>query len=73
LTFADATGAITTRNGVRIVPDEAARPKGDVVNAFGNLPPAQALDDTLASIESRYGAGTRRVVAMQLEYPQKIE
>ena len=70
VTFADAAGAITTRSGIRIVPDETARPKGDIVNAFGDLPPAQALDDTLAGIESRYGAGTRYVVAMQLEYPR---
>ena len=33
-------------------------------------PPALALDATLANIESRYGAGTRYVVAMQLEYPR---
>ena len=73
VTFAEQSGVITTRNGVRIVPDEAARPQGDVVSAFGDRPPAQALNETLAGIESRYGAGTRYVVAMQLEYPQKAE
>jgi transcriptional regulator GlxA family with amidase domain len=64
VTFADAAGAITTRSGIRIVPDQTARPQGDVVNAFGDLPPAQALNDTLAGIEARYGAGTRYVVAI---------
>jgi putative intracellular protease/amidase len=73
VTFADSPGVISTRNGIRIVPDESQRPEGDVVSAFGDRAPAQALDETLAGIESRYGAGTRYVVAMQLEYPQKRE
>jgi transcriptional regulator GlxA family with amidase domain len=73
VTFADSPGVISTRNGIRIVPDESKQPEGDVVNAFGDRAPAQALDETLAGIESRYGAGTRYVVAMQLEYPQKSE
>lgn len=68
VTFAGSQDSITTRNGIRIVPDEAARPKEDVVNGFTDRPPAQALDQTLAGIESRYGARTRYVVAMQLEY-----
>jgi putative intracellular protease/amidase len=73
VTFADSAGAIATRSGIRIVPDEAAQPGENVVNAFGDLPPARALNDTLAGIESRYGARTRYVVAMQLEYPQQAE
>lgn len=67
VTFADSPGAITTRSGIRIVPDATAWPKEDVVNAFTDRPPAQALDETLAGIETRYGARTRYVVAMQLE------
>jgi transcriptional regulator GlxA family with amidase domain len=70
VTFAGSSSAITTRNGIRIVPDETAGPKDDVVNAFADRAPAVALNDTLAGIESRYGARTRYVVAMQLEYPR---
>jgi transcriptional regulator GlxA family with amidase domain len=68
-TFADSP-VITSRAGIRIVPDETARPEYDVVIALDDRPPAQALDATLAGIESRYGARTRYVVAMQLEYPE---
>jgi len=73
VTFADAQDVVTTRNGIRIVPDATARPKENIVNAFTDRPPADALNQTLAGIESRYGADTRYVVAMQLEYPQKSE
>jgi putative intracellular protease/amidase len=73
VTFAGTPGAISTRNGIRILPDETARPRENVVNAFADLAPAQALDETLAGIEARYGANTRYVVAMQLEYPQKAQ
>lgn len=73
VTFADSPGAITTRSGIRIVPDETAKPQADVVSAFGDRAPARALDETLAGIESRYGARTRYVVAMQLEYPQQAK
>jgi hypothetical protein len=73
VTLADAPRAITTRNGIRIIPDESARPKADVLNAFTRRAPSQALDERLAGVESRYGASTRYVVAMQLEYPQKAQ
>jgi putative intracellular protease/amidase len=67
VTFAGSPGVITSRSGIRIVPDASAKPQ-DVVNAFADRAPVQALDQTLAGIESRYGAATRYVVAMQLEY-----
>jgi transcriptional regulator GlxA family with amidase domain len=72
ITFAEAPGPITTRNGIRIVPDSARteRSQEDDVVAFGNRAPAQALDAALSNIESRYGPRTRYVVAMQLEYPR---
>jgi putative intracellular protease/amidase len=72
VTFAEASGPVTTRNGIRIVPDVAStsRPQQDVVEAFRDRAPAQALDAALANIESRYGPRTRYVVAMQLEYPR---
>ena len=71
LTFAGSAGPIATRNGIRIVPDRVdALPQDDVVDSLGNRPPAQALDEVLSSIETRYGPRTRYVVAMQLEYPR---
>jgi putative intracellular protease/amidase len=72
VTFAESAGAIETRNGMRIVPDQVGgdRSAATVVDSFGHRPPAQALDEVLASIESRYGPRTRYVVAMQLEYPR---
>jgi putative intracellular protease/amidase len=72
VTFAASPGAIATRNGIRIVPDQVGGDwsKEHVVDALGNRPPAQALDEVLSSIETRYGPRTRYVVAMQLEYPR---
>ena len=71
VTFAGSPGPVATRSGIRIVPDDSSGPpKGDVVASFGDQTPAQALDDALTSIASRYGSRTRYVVAMQLEYPK---
>jgi transcriptional regulator GlxA family with amidase domain len=72
VTFAGSSGPVTTRNGIRILPDNAStdHSKDDVVAAFGDKAPAQALDAALANIESRYGPRTRYIVAMQLEYPR---
>ena len=72
VTLAGSSEAITTRSGIRIVPDKVGSdsPKEDVVEAFADQAPAKALDATLSSIESRYGPRTRYVVAMQLEYPR---
>ncbi|HEY7641916.1 MAG TPA: DJ-1/PfpI family protein [Steroidobacteraceae bacterium] len=70
VTFASAA-VITSRSGIRIIPDEASPPQARLVNSFADRAPALALDETLAGIESRYGASTHYVVAMQLEYPQR--
>jgi hypothetical protein len=35
------------------------------------LPPADALDEALRQITVRYGIGTTRFVAMQLEYTKQ--
>jgi hypothetical protein len=67
-TFAASAEPVVTRGGIRIVPD-SDRSQGDVV-AIGDRAPAQALDAALSNIETRYGARTRYVVAMQLEYPK---
>lgn len=72
VTFAGAAGALKTRNGIRILPDQVAAswPAERLLPAIGGRQPAQALDDALRVIASRYGTGTADVVAMQLEYPR---
>ena len=70
VTFAASTGAIRTREGIRIVPDEVAAswPEGRRVPVIVNQPPARALENALRAIEDLYGRRTAEVVAMQLEY-----
>lgn len=65
-----ATGAaVESRHGFRIIPDErTAPPRSNPVSALEGKP-ANALDQTLADIATRYGVPTADVVAMQLEYP----
>ena len=71
ITFAGSTEPITTRSGIRIVPDDSHDPpQDDVVASFADRAPAQALDAALSNIETRYGPRTRYIVAMQLEYPK---
>ena len=69
VTFANA-GPVTTRNGVRVLPDRADWPAARRLPAIGDRPPAQALDDALRGIAARHGRSTADVVAMQLEYPR---
>lgn len=66
-----AAGPVTTRNGVRVLPDraEADWPAARCLPAIDDRPPAQALDAALQGVERRYGRRTADVVAMQLEYP----
>lgn len=68
-TFSDQA-EVATRSGLRIIPDRTGTqwPASRIVK-IGNLPPAQALDQTLDAIARRYGVATASVVAMQLEYP----
>jgi putative intracellular protease/amidase len=72
VTFAGAAGALQTRNGVRILPEQTAAnwPAERLLPADGDQPPAKALDQALQGIEARYGARTADFVAMQLEYPR---
>jgi putative intracellular protease/amidase len=74
-TFAGATVAQETRNGVRILPDEVATgwPAEHSISTIDDRPPAKVLDQTLAEIAARYGTRTAEVVAMQLEYPKRTE
>ena len=59
-------GPVTTRSGLRLIPDRA---EGAAALVVGEAPPLRALDATLASIASRYGAAPAGFVAAQLEYP----
>jgi putative intracellular protease/amidase len=72
VTFAGTAGALTTRNGIRILPDQVAAkwPADRLLPAVDGSPPARALDQTLAAIEARYGMPAADFVAMQLEYPR---
>ena len=72
VTFAATAGPVETRNGVRIYPERVARewPAALLLEA-ATLPPADALDEALRQITVRYGIGTTRFVAMQLEYTKQ--
>lgn len=71
-TFASTAGALQTRNGIRILPDEVATnwPAERLLPSVGDRKPAEALDNALEGITARYGARTTDFVAMQLEYPR---
>lgn len=71
LTFAVSAEAVTTRNGVRILPDRIAASwqSNRLVPAIGDSAPVEVFDSTLQAIEERYGARTAYVVTMQHEYP----
>ena len=73
VTFAATAGALESRNGLRIMPDEVAAswPAERRLPDIDASPPARALDQTLAAIEARYGMPTADFVAMQLEYPRQ--
>jgi putative intracellular protease/amidase len=72
VTFAGTAGALPTRSGLRILPQQVATdwPVGRRLPAIGASPPARALDQALLAIEARYGTDTADMVAMQLEYPR---
>jgi putative intracellular protease/amidase len=70
-TFVAREGVVTSREGIRIVPDQFASqwPSARRIS-LGDSKPARQLDETLAAIADRYGQRTGEVVAMQLEYPR---
>jgi putative intracellular protease/amidase len=72
VTFASAAGAQQTRSGIRILPDAVATtwPAERLLPSVGDRKPAEALDDALQGIATRYGTRTTDFVAMQLEYPR---
>lgn len=68
--FSPSGGPVLTANGISILPDrEAAAVPGDRVIRFDPDEPATAvLNRHLNEVGARYGADTRQVVALQLEY-----
>ena len=72
VTLAPTKAAITTANGVRILPDHAVGewPNENRVSIHAGRAPVAALDEALHAIAVRYGEPTANVVAMQLEYPR---
>lgn len=69
-TLAGSTAAVSTANGIRVLPDRVDGDASSVrrVSTFPNRRLAEALDRTLDAITDRYGEPTADVVAMQLEY-----
>lgn len=65
--------AVTTRNGVRLLPDRvvARWSAKQLLRETVNRRPVHALDAALQDIGTWYGPGTADAVAMQLEYPQE--
>ena len=67
--LATSREAIVSANGIRILPDGMAE-TGREIPAFNqDARPAEALEQVLETIASRYGPRTASVVAMELEYP----
>lgn len=71
--YAGSPGAVTTMNGIRILPDtiDTDWPEIRQLSTFPERKPAEALDLTLDAIARRFGEDTGNVVAMQLEYPRE--
>jgi putative intracellular protease/amidase len=70
VTYAAGAGAVKTRSGLLILPDQVAgvgRPAAHMLPAMADQPAAQALSDALQRIAGRYAPGTADMVAMQLE------
>ena len=55
---------------MRIIPDATGAGDADNRLEAPTERPAKALDDALARIGERYGAGTANPVVMQLEHPR---
>lgn len=72
VTFAGSAAAVESRNGLHILPEEVAGqwPAARTVSLPADVGPAKVLDETLRTIEARYGRRTTAIVAMQLEYPR---
>ncbi|MEW6272394.1 MAG: DJ-1/PfpI family protein [Thermodesulfobacteriota bacterium] len=72
LTVSPTEAPVTTRHGLRVLPDVVA-PDAASIDRIQPLPsaePARALDDVLTTLQRIYGESTADLVALQLEYPQ---
>jgi putative intracellular protease/amidase len=69
--YAATAAPVTSRNGLRIMPEraKATLSRERRVSTFVSRKPVEALDLTLNAITARHGKRTTNVVAMQLEYP----
>lgn len=68
VTVAPARGAVTTQQGLQIVPDAAAGAPVDVMlSRLSPDQPARALEAALGGIAARYGQSTADFVRLQLE------
>ncbi|WP_195759982.1 DJ-1/PfpI family protein [Paracoccus sp. S-4012] len=70
VSFAPSASTVTTAHSIRILPDRIATgwPSARRIPVDPDLPPAEALDRTLAAISGRYAERTA-VVAMQTGIP----
>jgi transcriptional regulator GlxA family with amidase domain len=73
VTFSASPGAVQTRNGIRVIPQDTAAnwSAQKRVSVFADARPLEALNKTLLAIAARYGERTTDIVAMQLEYPRQ--
>lgn len=72
VTMARGATRVTSRRGLTILPDVDEGAAVDRIERMrDDVPPAQALDETLAEIARVDGENTARFVALQLEYPWK--
>jgi putative intracellular protease/amidase len=70
--FAASPAGVTTRGGIRLLPDRVVTAwPGERLPFDSSKQPAEALDSALQDIAARYGKATANLVAMQLEYPQR--
>lgn len=73
VTYASMAGAVETRSGLRVIPDQVGTswPEERRISVNEKIKPADALDEALRAIAARYGPRTADLVAMQLEYPKR--
>lgn len=68
------TAVLIDRYGIQVLSDTVGPTGNDTkrLEAPGMIPPAAAVDQTLAAIADRYGDKTAEMVAMQLEYSWQL-
>jgi putative intracellular protease/amidase len=75
VTFSRTGDAVTTRSGIRVIPDRVATSGSEDqrLPTIRGQQPARALDEALRLIGDRYGRRTADFVATQLEYAVPTE